>query len=103
MVIISKKILKDFSLLHKDCEEALEKWYRITKGANWKNFHELKRSFNSADAVGNDRYVFNIKGNQYRLIALIIFKVRTVFILFIDTHTAYDKIDAANITWNNQS
>lgn len=103
MVIISKKILKDFSILHKDCEEALEKWYLITKEANWKNFHELKRSFNSADAVGNDRYVFNIKGNQYRLIALIIFKVRTVFILFIDTHTVYDKIDAANITWNTQS
>ena len=57
----------------------------------------MKNSFNSVDAVGNDRYVFNIKGNDYRLIALIIFKVRTVFILFIGTHRDYDKVDAKTI------
>jgi mRNA-degrading endonuclease HigB of HigAB toxin-antitoxin module len=49
------------------------------------------------DAVANDRYIFDIKGNQYRLIALIIFKVRTVFILFIGTHKEYDKIDASEV------
>ena len=51
------------------------------------------------DAVGNDRYVFDIKGKNYRVIALIIFKVRTVFILFIGIHKEYDKIDAANVTF----
>ena len=55
----------------------------------------MKNTFNSVDAVGNDRYVFNIKGNDYRLIALIILKVRTIFILFIGTHQEYDKIDAS--------
>lgn len=99
MVIISKTILKEFSDSHPDCEGALEKWYEEAKAANWKNFTEVKRTFNTVDAVGNDRYVFDIKGNQYRLIALIIFKVRTVFILFVDTHKEYDKIDAANISF----
>ena len=56
-------------------------------------------TFNTADSVGNDRYVFDIKGNQYRLVALIIFKVRTVFILFIGTHKEYDEIKADKITF----
>ena len=59
----------------------------------------MKRTFNSVDTVGNDRYVFDIKGNQYRLIALIIFKVRTVFILFIGTHQEYNKIDTKQVSF----
>ena len=58
-------------------------------------------SFNSVDSVGNDRYVFNIKGNRYRLVALILFKIRTVFILFIGTHKEYDLINAKTIGFNN--
>ena len=61
----------------------------------------MKKSFNSVDSVGNDRYVFNIKGNHYRLIALILFKVRTVFIVFIGTHKEYDLIDASTVTFKN--
>ena len=99
MVIIAKKILREFVLRHPDCEGAIEKWYGLTKAADWKSFTEMKSIFNSVDAVGNDRYVFNIKGNQYRLIALIIFKVRTVFILFIDTHSEYDKLNASNVPY----
>jgi len=57
----------------------------------------MRKTFNSVDAVGNDRYVFNIKGNSYSLIALIIFKARTIFILFIGTHTEYDKIEASKV------
>lgn len=99
MVIISKATLKEFIVRYPDSESALEQWYALTKEANWKNFAQLKKSFNSTDAVGNDRYVFNIRGNTYRLIALIIFKVRTVFILFVGTHQEYDRIDASNITF----
>ncbi|OCX50584.1 addiction module toxin RelE [Mucilaginibacter sp. PPCGB 2223] len=97
MVIISKSIIKDFIEVHHEAETQLENWYDVTKVAEWRNFSDVKNSFNSVDAVGNDRYVFNIKGNKYRLIALIIFKVRTVFILFIGTHSDYDKIDASNV------
>jgi len=99
MVIISKAIIKNFSTKHADATPALEDWYEIISTIEYKNFNELKNSFNSVDAVGNDRYVFNIKGNKYRLIALIIFKVRTVFILFIGTHSEYDKTDAATVNF----
>lgn len=97
MVIISKATLRNFSRLHTDAETSLEDWYELAKNADWKNFNETRNTFNSVDAVGNDRYVFNIKGNSYRLIALIIFKVRTVFILFIGNHKEYDKIDASKV------
>jgi len=97
MVIISKTILNDFFKEHPDSETALTKWYNETKAADWKDFSDLKRTFNTTDAAGNDRYIFDIKGNQYRLVALIIFGIRTVFILFIGTHKEYDKIDASKI------
>ncbi|HEY8780617.1 MAG TPA: type II toxin-antitoxin system HigB family toxin [Mucilaginibacter sp.] len=99
MVVISKATLRDFSALHPNSEIPLEDWYDLVKNADWKNFNEMRSTFNSVDAVGNDRYVFNIKGNTYRLIALILFNVRTVFILFIGAHKEYDKIDAAKVAY----
>lgn len=99
MVVISKSILRAFVNVHNDSAGALEKWYDETKTSSWKNFADLKKTFNTVDSVGNDRYVFDIKGNQYRLIALIIFKVRTVFILFIGTHQEYNMIKANEVTY----
>lgn len=99
MVIISKAPLREFYEKHPDAQDALEKWYDETKAADWRNFAELKCTFNSADAAGKDRYIFNIRGNHYRLIALIIFKIRTVFILFVGTHCEYDRVNAATITF----
>ena len=99
MVIISKSTINKFGEDNLDCKEALLNWYKITKIANWSNYHELKNDFNSSDAVGNDRYVFNIKGNQYRLIALILFETRTLFILFIGSHNEYNKIQANKIEY----
>lgn len=101
MVIISKATLRDFSEKHPDAEDALQKWYDETKAADWQSFAAVKCTFNSVDAVGNNRYVFDIKGNHYRLIALIIFKVRTVFILFVGTHKEYDQVQANNVTFKN--
>jgi mRNA interferase HigB len=99
MVIISKKILNEFVERHPDAKNAVENWYDNTKAADWKSYNLVTKTFNSADSVGNDRFVFDIMGNHYRLIALIIFKVRTVFILFIDTHAAYDKVDASKVVF----
>jgi mRNA interferase HigB len=99
MVIIAKATLKSFIRSYPDSENALDNWYEIAKQNEWKNFNEMKKSFNSVDSVGNDRYVFNFKGNHYRLIALILFKVRTVFILFLGTHKEYDLIDASTISF----
>lgn len=95
MVVISKPVLRDFSALHPDAAASLQRWYLATKQADWPHFDAMRRTFSHADAVGNDRYVFNIRGNRYRLVALINFCIRTVFILFVGTHAEYDALDAA--------
>lgn len=99
MVILSKRRINAFSELDPRATDALLHWYKHCKAADWSKFSELKQTFRSADFVGNDRYVFNIKGNDYRLIAKIHFDVRTVYILFIGTHAEYDKIDAGKILY----
>jgi mRNA interferase HigB len=97
MVIISFSTIRAYSLQYPDAEKALLSWFETALDADWSNFHDVKNTFNSVDAVGNDRYVFNVKGNKYRLVALILFRIRTMYILFIGTHKAYDKIDASQI------
>ena len=93
MVVISYKTLRDFTQKHADSEDALNNWYTILDANDFANFNELRKLFNSVDAVGNDLYVFNIRGNRYRIIARIIFRVRTVYIKFVGTHSEYDKVD----------
>ena len=93
MVVISVKAIRLFILKNKEGKDAINNWYCIIQQMNCSNFHELKNIFNSVDAIGNDLYVFNIKGNNFRLITRIIFKTRTVFIKFIGSHNEYDKID----------
>ncbi|MFN8346612.1 MAG: type II toxin-antitoxin system HigB family toxin [Spirosomataceae bacterium] len=97
MVVISYKVIREFSERYIDSSDALNNWYSIMGKNDFANFNELRTVFNSVDAVGNDRYVFNIRGNRYRLIALIHFDVRTVYILFVGTHQEYDRINAATV------
>lgn len=98
MRVIAKKTLVLFYTKHEDAETALEDWYEKTENSNWKNFAQLKQTFNAVDNVGNNRYVFNIKGNHYRLVALILFRIKMVYIRFIGTHKEYDQIkDIENI------
>lgn len=97
MVIISKSILQEFGLSNPDAIDALNKWYEESKKANWKNLVEIKKTFNTVDYVGNDRYVFDIKGNKYRIVVMIFFDIRTMYIRFVGTHKSYDKIDCKTI------
>ena len=97
MVIITKKKLYDFAAIHSGTEDAIDNWYRKTKKSDWRNLQDVKETSNSVDYVGNNRYVFNIKGNRYRLVALIHFNRRTLYIRFIGTHSEYDDIDCATI------
>ena len=92
MRIIAKKTLVEYSTVHKDAETALGDWYERTENAEWNCFADIKQTFNSADYVGNNRVVFNIKGNQYRLVALVIFKIKMVYIRFVGNHEDYDRI-----------
>jgi mRNA interferase HigB len=96
MRIIAKKAINEYAMANAQATEALNEWFLKTSAADWGNFADIKNTFNSVDYVGDERYVFNIKGNQYRLIALIIFKIHTVYIRFIGTHAEYDKIDASS-------
>ncbi len=97
IVIISKTILAEFGVKHSDSVDALNKWYSETKQADWNSLSDVKKSFNTVDYVGNDRYVFNIKGNKYRLVTMMFFSIRTVYIRFIGTHADYDKINCSVI------
>lgn len=97
MVIISKSALTDFSEDHSLAGEPLNRWYEIAKNAKWRSFAEVKKDFNSVDSVGNDRYVFNIKGNDYRLVVMIHFDIQTIYIRFIGAHKGYDGIDCKTV------
>lgn len=92
MVVLTLRKIKEFGAQHADALAPLKEWYHKTGKSDWSSFAEMKRTFGSVDAIGNDRFVFNIKGNSYRLIAIVLFQVRTVLIRFIGTHAEYDKI-----------
>ena len=79
---------------YSDSEVSLRAWYHDAKAAEWKNSNELKQQFKNASIVGNGKVVFNIKGNDYRLVVAIDDEFQVIFIRFIGTHKQYDKIDA---------
>ncbi len=97
MRIISKKILKDFWEKHSDCEQQLKAWYQETSSAEWKTPNEIKKEYPSASLLAENRVVFNIKGNSYRLIVKINYEYQMIWIRFVGTHAEYDKIDATKI------
>ena len=98
MRVISFSMIRDFIAKHADADVALRDWYKRTTKANWTNFADIKQTFNTVDYVGNDRYVFDIKGNNYRIVAVVIFINKKVYMRFVGTHEEYDKIkDIKNI------
>ena len=97
MRVIAKKTLRDFWAKHKDCEEQLKSWYHEAENALWKSPNQIKIQHPSASILANNRIVFNVKGNKYRLIVRINFDYGIVWIRFIGTHAEYDKIDANKI------
>jgi len=92
MHIISFKKLRDFFLKEPNSKVGLQDWFKIAKTSNWDNFADLKNTFNSVDNVGNNRYVFNITGNNYRVVAIIRFNIKRVFIRWIGKHKDYDNL-----------
>jgi mRNA interferase HigB len=87
--VISFKRIRDFSSAHPDAYAAWTAWYKTAKRAIWQNLAELKQTYPATDSVG--RYVvFNIKGNKYRLVARIVYRSQTIFIVAVMTHEEYD-------------
>lgn len=97
MRVIAKKILREFWEKHNDCEQQLKAWFQEASKADWASPNEIKSEYPNASIVGNDRIVFNIKGNTYRLIVKINFDYQLVWVRFIGTHAEYDKINAKTI------
>lgn len=97
-IVSHRRIVEFYSLEgHGDSQSALERWYDIAERAEWRNLSEIKVDFPATDYVGNQHYVFNIRGNKYRLVVVVKFTIGHIFIRFVGTHSEYDKIDASTI------
>ena len=99
MRIVSHKKLKEFyeAKGYEDSRVALKRWYHSTEKAEWRNLSDIKTDFSSVNYIGNQHYVFNIKGNKYRLVVVIKFVMGYIFIRFVGTHSEYNKIDCSTI------
>jgi len=93
--VISRKRLVEFWQEHPDAKGPLTSWFREVKHARWTSTADIKAAYRSADFVGNDRIVFNIGGNKYRLVVR--YRPPIVYIRFIGTHSEYDRIDASQV------
>ena len=97
MRVIAKKILRDFWEKHSDSEQQLKSWYLEVSNTEWGSPNEIKTEYPSASIINNNRIVFNIKGNKYRLIIKINYDYQIIWIRFIGTHSEYEKINANEI------
>jgi mRNA interferase HigB len=95
--ILNKPYIDKYIAKHAITKDALQKWLSTVEEAQWKNHNEIKETFPFADYVGNGRYVFNIKGNKYRIVAVVIFVMGLLTIRFIGTHSEYNKIDCKTV------
>jgi len=99
MRIVSRATLKEFweQPIYSDSEQPLKAWHEETKKADWNSPQDIKNQYRNASFVGNNRVVFNIHGNKYRLVVAINYAFSICYIRFVGTHQNYDKIDAATI------
>lgn len=97
MRIFTEQSIKEYAGRHPESRVALQDWAHKVKQSDWKCFADVKKTFNSVDNAGNQHYVFNIKGNEFRLVAVIKFTIQFLYVRFIGTHSDYEKIDCKNI------
>jgi mRNA interferase HigB len=94
MRIISRRTLQTFWVKHPDAQGPLEAWHAEAKAAKWSNPAEIKTRYPSASILNENRVVFNIGGNKYRLVVWIRYEFGLIYVRFVGTHAEYDKIDA---------
>jgi len=97
MRIISRRRLVEFWETHPDAEQPLRAWYSEARKASWESPAEIITIYRSASILPNNRVVFNIKGNKYRLVVVVEYSQGKMFIRFVGNHAEYDRIDAASI------
>lgn len=97
MRVLSKSTLREFWEIHPDYEQQLLGWYKEFKTSNFRSSHELISFFPNSRSIGANRYIFNIKGNNYRLVVKISFALQTVWVRFIGTHSEYNEVNPLKI------
>lgn len=97
MRIVSVRVLREFWEQDRRAEGAFKEWIVTVRRARWLNPVDVKRSFNSADPVGDGRMVFDLAGNRFRIVAVIRYGPAIVYIRFVGAHAAYDRIDARKV------
>jgi mRNA interferase HigB len=97
MRIISRRTLREFWKEHADSEQPLRAWFAEAKKAEWEQPTDIIRSYGTARTIGNNRAVFKIKGNAYRLVVAIKYDNGLIFIRFVGTHAEYDEIDVLTV------
>lgn len=97
MRIVAHKTLKDFWRKNPEAEQPLKSWYAEAKRATWRTTVDIKRQHATASIIDSEKVVFNIGGNKFRLVVYAWFRGRTLWIKFVGTHEAYDKIDVTDL------
>lgn len=97
MRIVAKKTLLSFIDQHPHAGQALLAWYSEAATSDWKTPRDIKARYASASFVGKNRVVFNIKGNDFRLIVAVAYRIGVIYVKFVGTHAAYDRIDAETV------
>jgi mRNA interferase HigB len=95
--VIAVSTLRDFWQRYPDAEQPLKAWYEEATTATWTQPADIKAQYRSASVLKNRRVVFNIKGNDYRLIVAVAYKLQVVYVKFVGTHKGYDAVDAETI------
>jgi mRNA interferase HigB len=95
--VVALKSLRDFWTAQPDAEQPLKAWFATVSKAQWHQPADVKRQFSNASILKNRRVVFNIKGNDYRVVAALAYNMGVVFVKFVGTHRAYDGIDADTV------
>jgi mRNA interferase HigB len=101
MRIIAKKSLVKYWEKYPDTEQPLKAWYQEANDATWAGPQDIKNQYRNVSIVGNNRVVFNVKGNTHRLIVALAYKQGIIFIKFIGTHEEYDRVNAGTVEWSD--
>jgi mRNA interferase HigB len=97
MKVVAVSSLRRFWTRHPDAEQPLKAWYDEARHASWRKPQDIRDHYASASFVGRNRVVFNIKGNDCRLIVAVAWRFQAVYIKFVGTHAQYDRVDAATV------
>jgi len=95
--IVARRTLRAFWERHADAEQPLRAWYHDVRKADWRSPADVKRVYPNASIIGENRIVFNIGGNKYRLVVAVNYPYRMCYVRFVGTHQAYDRIDVATV------